>query len=608
MEGQLPDRVSTEELLTRILASPSFSQSGRLRDLLTFLVQRSLAGRQAEIKESVIAAEVFGRSTYDPRTDSLVRVTISTLRNKLVEYYNSGGASEPIRIQIPKGSYMPVFSVKLNEKPVSRRWWLAGAGVASCAAGVAALLWDRQASASNRVAVLPFLDLTAEKDLDYFCDGLTEELINRLAHSKDLEVIARTSSFFYKGKAQDIRMIGQQLDVPTVVEGSIRRSGDELRVTVQLNRTDSGAHLWSQVYEIRMGDIFATQDRIVTAVERTLTRPARGPSAVSPERPENLDAWEHLFRARAFVSGNAPQALPLAIAECRKALKIDSSFAQAHAELARALNHQVMTTGVPDAAGAAEAQHHAAEAVRLDPSLALGHAALGRCLQLYVWDWRGAERACRRAVELEPGSEFMLTALGNVLGDRGRKESVGLLRRAVNLDPMYWGAPQQLGKALYLTRNYNEAIRTGELTIRAHRAVVPLWFRNYITISLAEGARGNHQRAVETAELGWGHEANRSNIGWIGLAGHAYAKWGKRDKAVECLNQLQEIGRHRRLSSLTFARIYMGLNDADRTFEFLNRAIDERDPNLTWVEVDPRFDGMRNDTRWASAVKRIGSG
>ncbi len=212
----------------------------------------------------------------------------------------------------------------------------------------------------------------------------------------------------------------------------------------------------------------------------------------------------------------------------------------------------------------------------------LGYAVLGRCLQLYAWDWQGSERASRRAVELEPGSELTLTNLGIVLADRGLRDSVGLLRRAVRLDPLYWGAPPQLGRALYLTRDYDEAIKSSEAAIQALRDIVPLWFRNYITISLAERARGNHQRAVEAAELGWSHEKNRLNIGWIGLAGHAYAKWGKRDKAVECLNQLEEIDRKRRVSKVFVARIYVGLKDADRTFDFLNRAVDERDPNLTW--------------------------
>ena len=387
------------------------------------------------------------------------------------------------------------------------------------------------------------------------------------------------------------------------MEGSVRRSGDLLRITVQLNRADSGSHIWSQVYEVRMAEIFATQDKIVAAIERSLNQASSAGKRTA--RAENLDAWEHLLRARASLMRNAPGALPSAMEELRTALAIDPSFAAAHAEMARAVSNAILVGALHFGEHATLVRFHASESVRLDPYLAVGHASLARALA-WSWDWQGAERGARKAVELQPGSELTLTNLAIILADRGRKESIGIARHAMRLNPLYWAAPQHLSRALYLTRNFDESVKAAEEAIRTHRDVVPLWFRNYIAISLAEGAKGNHVRAIEAAELGWSMEQNRMNIGWIGLAGHAYARFGNRDKAHECIRQLEQIDTRQKVAPVYFARIYIGLNDATQAFDWLNRAVDERDPNLTWIDTDPRCDVLRKDARWPPLIKRMG--
>lgn len=376
----MEDAAATRALLARILESAPFAQSARLRDLLTFLIEQSLEGKGEEIKESVLAAEVFKRDDYDPRTDSLVRVTTSALRTKLAEYFAGPGLHEKTRITIPKGSYQPVFSIANSSQP-SRRAWTATAATAIAAAGLTAAstaLWYRHAS-RPKVAVLPFLNLSGDDGLGYFCDGLSEELIDRLAHLPNIDVIARTSSFFYKDKPQDIRLTGRQLGASQIVEGSVRRSGDLLRVTVQMNRTDTGAHLWSRTYELKLNEIFAAQDKIANVVGSELGAKS---ISVAHAKTLNLDAWDQVLRGRSLLHRNSLEAQTEAMRCFGAAIEIDHSYAVPHAERARAISNLLTTSSLTYDSIATEFRRHAEEAIRLDPALALGYASLSRVLNL----------------------------------------------------------------------------------------------------------------------------------------------------------------------------------------------------------------------------------
>ena len=258
---ETPSSAAIREHLAKLLSSPSIAGAERLSGLLRFIVEETLNGRQAQLKEMRIGLDVFGRKadSYDPAFDPIVRVQMGRLRSKLRAYYNGPGVSDRVRIDVPLGSYVPAFSTVV--------------------AGPHALTEPEPTpppADDQRIAVLPIVNMSADQENQYFCDGLTEELINHLAQIRQLRVVARTSSFQFKDAARDIREVGRLLDVSKVLEGSVRKSGNRIRVTVQLINVADGCHLWSERYESDLSDIFAIHENISTAVQRSLQRQVLG--------------------------------------------------------------------------------------------------------------------------------------------------------------------------------------------------------------------------------------------------------------------------------------------------------------------------------------------
>jgi serine/threonine-protein kinase len=298
--------------LARVVGSPGFVSAGRLAPFLTFVVERALAGEPA--KESVVGVEVFGRpADYDPRLDPIVRVEARRLRSRLAEYYAGPGAGDPLVIELPKGAYTPTFKTRTEVAPAetavplpgaavgwARRWpWALAAAVALGLVILGAVWATRRTPLSPpSVAVLPFVNLSHEASNDYFSEGLTEEIIDRLARVRGLRVVARSSSFRFKGSAQDLREVGRALDATAVVEGSVRRAGDRLRVTAQLVNAADGFHLWSQSYARKASDVFAIQDEVARAIANALRVELRVGFEPRPEPPTgNLTPTTSTWRA-----------------------------------------------------------------------------------------------------------------------------------------------------------------------------------------------------------------------------------------------------------------------------------------------------------------------
>ena len=279
-----PEAIRTQ--LEKILAAESFAGSERLRRFLRFTVEQALEGRADQLKEYVLAVEVFDRKkSFDPRLESIVRVEAGRLRARLKKYYETEGRDDPVQIDYGKGSYIPVFEWRgRSASPAWRRllgYWKAAVVTAVLLLEVvthepASLFWRNLSRGEpgrpppTSIAVLPFADLSPQNDQEYFSDGLTDELINRLSRIEGLRVVARTSSFQFKGKAQDIRKIGKELNVGGALEGSVRKTGNRLRITAQLVDVSDGFHLWSQMYEREMKDIFEVQGEIAQAIVDSL--------------------------------------------------------------------------------------------------------------------------------------------------------------------------------------------------------------------------------------------------------------------------------------------------------------------------------------------------
>src|SRR5215472_8113225 len=285
--------------LEKILFSPQFSQSGRLSRFLRFIVEAAQAGKSDSVKEYLIGVEVFDRGKdFDPRIDPIVRVQAAKLRSKLLEYYASSGAQDPSVISMPKGSYAPEIR---DQQPAKAR------------------APTKPPPDRSRIAVLPFLNMSTDPDNEYFSDGLTEELINRLARVPSLQVVARTSAFCFKGQNQDLREVGAKLNVGAVMEGSVRKAGDQLRVTAQLIDVQTGYHLFSQTYQREYKNIFELQDELAQAVaDEVLPWTGGSRPVVVTTRATNLDAYNAYLRGM-YAIANRFADLPQAVDYFREA-------------------------------------------------------------------------------------------------------------------------------------------------------------------------------------------------------------------------------------------------------------------------------------------------
>ena len=319
------------EQLARIVDSPRFISSARLCRFLTHIVNRAIGGDLDSLKEFSVAMEVFDRtSEYDPSIDAIVRVEARRLRAKLKEYYEGPGSNDPVLIGLRPGSYVPIF--RWLDPHTRNQVQEIGSAV--------------QAGAS--VAVLPFVNMSPEPEQDYFCDGISEEIINSLTCVAGLKVIARSSAFQFKGTSFDIRGVGRRLDADVVIEGSVRKAGDQLRITAQAIYTGSGHYLWSKVFRRELRDVFAIQEEIAHTVAGLL--PVDLPAAPARMRPPVLDLepYTRYLRARFLIHQQSPEALRAALEQLKELLHLFPDYALAYSGLAAAsglLSHFGVVSG-----------------------------------------------------------------------------------------------------------------------------------------------------------------------------------------------------------------------------------------------------------------------
>src|SRR3984957_6659806 len=312
---------AVRDQLVRVVNSPGFVSSVRLCRFLTHIVNRTIDRDIDSLKEFSIAMEVFDRSSeYDPNIDAIVRVEARRLRAKLKAYYEQGpGTVDPVLIGLRPGSYVPVFRW-LDVQPEEHR------------EAIGAALPPGRAC----IAVLPFVNMSPEPEQDYFCDGVSEEITNSLTHLSRLNVIARTSAFHFKGTSIDIREVGQRLGADLVIEGSVRKAGEQLRITAQLIQTESGHHVWSETFRRELKDVFAIQEEIAQSVADLLrlhmpeVRGAVRPSALTPE------AYTAYLRARFLIHQQSPETLHAALEQLRKLVEAHPGYAPAYSAMAAA--------------------------------------------------------------------------------------------------------------------------------------------------------------------------------------------------------------------------------------------------------------------------------
>ena len=460
------------------------------------------------------------------------------------------------------------------------------------------------APAEKSIAVLPFVNLSADKENEYFSDGMTEELITALSKLKGLRVAARTSAFAFRGKNESVREIGRQLRVGTVLEGSVRRAGDRLRITAQLINAQDGYHLWSETYDRHVRDVFAVQDElsraIAEALQVRLTGVRNSPSVSHPK--VDLAAYDLYLKGRHAWHRRTADGLAQARQFFEQAIGRDPGFARAYAGLADVYVVLPLWSDLPPSQTYPRARAAALQALALDSTLAEPHAALGDVHALYEWDWPEAERRFQRALVLDPNSANTYHWYGgDYLSAVGRTgEAVEAEQRARELDPLSPTINAAFGMALYRARRYRDALAHLEEV----RSLEPDFTLTNAFLGQVHLIEGRYADAIQAMERSIDPAVRHS--GDLAFLGYAYARAGKRGDAEKLLRELHEREARGYVSPANLALLLTGLGDTLQAFRWLERAADERDPFLVYHFVsDPLLEGLRKKPRGQALLRRM---
>jgi TolB-like protein/Tfp pilus assembly protein PilF len=499
------------------------------------------------------------------------------------------------RVEIPAEGAVPVAAIA----PRPRHWVALAGGVLIVA--VAAVVWwsmtPRTApptSLPTSIVVLPFADMSPDGDQEYFADGMAEELINTLSKIEGLRVVARTSAFAFKGKDVGVREIGDQLDVGAVVEGSVRKAGDRLRITAQLVTVEDGFHLWSETYDRKLGDVFAIQDEIGAAVARALeVRLGNAPVQGAPT--QDLQAYELYLTGRFFWNRWTEANLRKAIDYFEQALEVDPDYARAYAGLADAYILLGINFGLAE--GHAKAREAATRALELDDSIAEGHASLGYH-RLVVGDWAGAEVELERALALNPGYSAAHHWYAGFLMATGQSdESLTEMHRALELDPVNYNIRSSAGGVYLVVGDYEPAIehlrRALELSPGAPGARV--------TLAYAYHLAGREAEAVETAldqEFPPQIEAELREA----AQGSGLREVMRRLLKLEIARTGEPCTEGRVLGAAMLA--FTG--ERERALDCLEQAAEQGLPINTYLKLHPAWDPLREEPRFTAILGKMG--
>jgi len=459
------------------------------------------------------------------------------------------------------------------------------------------------------IAVLPFVNRSSSTDDEYFSDGLAEELLSVLAKIKGLRVSARSSSFHFKGKDASLAEIGAALKVATVLEGSVRKAGNRVRISVQLVKVPDGYHLWSETYDRTLEDIFAVQDDIAQSVVKELRATLLGRGADSDKsdhaktevakaakgRGTDPEAHRLYLLARHLITRWTREDVAKGIEYLKEALKMDPQFAMAWVELAGAFLRQAGRGWVPAPEGYERAREAVQRAISLEPDLAEAQSTMGWIRMAYDWDWRGADECCRRALASAPGNAYVLGLAGGLASILGRhQEAIALFRRALELQPLNVAACNNLGQELSASGHFEEA----EGAYRKALELSPQSAGARGGLALTLLARGRSEEALAEAM----REPERSYRLWA-LA-TIYHAVDREPESSAALRELIEIGAQD--NAFQIAEVYAFRGEADAAFEWLERAYVQRDTGLAETKANPYLRSLHGDTRWNVFLRKMG--
>ena len=574
-----PTRIAEKAIrdqLNDILGSKTFLQVDRLKRFISFIVEEATAGRSGDLKEYVIGVQVFGKEPrFDPRTDPIVRVQARRLRTRLARYYKDEGQSAEIIIDLPKGGYAPVFRRREGIPP---------------AKPLSATLVNR-----NTVSVLAFADRSPGSSLKYFCDGLRDEIVHGLTAIRQLRVLATRGQ---TGEPQ-----ADKHDAALVIDGSVRLSGERVRVTTRLVDGTSGHYLWSESVDLPLANPVAAQEVVSKAVIDRLqveileTSPSRRSN-------ENLAARNLYMQGRYHLNQRTEEGLQKAVEFFEKAVGEDAQFGLAHSGLADAYGLLAHYGVLGPADVWAKAASSAASAVMLDGHSAEAHTSLAHVRATQDWDWAGAEREYLHAIQLNPRfpTAHHWYAMSCLVPMGRLDDALEQMQLAQSLDPVSSIIARDVAVVHCYRRDLDAALEHCDQTIELN----PHFAAAYLTLGLIQEQRKDFDeaeaafsRAVELAP-----QSPRANA----ALARTFALSGKHEPARAALKRIDHQAATRYVSPFEYVAVHFALGEDAKGYARLAKSCDDRCFELLALKVDPRFETLHGDPRFQSALRKVGLG
>lgn len=543
-------------------------------------------------------APVLSRPQTEPATSSELIGKLPSL------VATDQGEGAPISADPP-----PRVSARIGDTFQSKRSWIYLA-LASCILITSAIsifvirnrATDIGATKIKSLAVLPLKNLSGDPTQQYFADAVTEELIGRLASIHDLRVISHTSVLQFQNTTDSVPLIAQKLQVDALVEGSVMRDGNRVRVHAQLIRAANDEHLWSESYDRELGDVFALESDVAQSIARKVEVTVSGleHAQLSANRKVSPEVYESFLKG-VYADRNTKEGLERSIDSFQKAIRADPTFAPAYLQLANTYGLLgTVYAGVPPEQTRPKLISAVQKALELDPQLAGAHVLLAETYQR-LWNWSESGKEYKRALDLQPNDARAMRGLAVWLLCQGRtEEGVAWIQRAREVDPMNLDGLVGDGFNLFLARRYDEAIQI----LRSATAVQPdiaiaHWFLGYNLI-----AKGQPEQAIP--ELQKALQLSDRSPAVIGVLIRAYAHAGRRAEALRLLDELKARSQKTYVPAGAFINAYLGLGDKERAFTWLERGYSEKSGIIPFLKAHPHFDPIRNDPRFADLLRRVG--
>ena len=444
--------------------------------------------------------------------------------------------------------------------------------------------------------------MSPQRDQEYFCDGIAEEIITSLSHLEKLKVVARTSAFAFKGKQMDVREIGQKLNVNHILEGSIRKAGNRLRITAQLIQVSDGFHLWSDRFDRDLEDVFAIQDEISLAIADNLKLKLFGAdrAIVTKCYTEDMDVYNNYLMGRYFIDKGPKSDILKGLQYFTKAIEADPNYAQGYSGMAFTyyllgiLGCEMPSKVFP------QAKEYAEKALQIDDTLSEAHTTLGLGKIFHDWDWEGAEKKFQLALSINPNSSLTYSGFAIYYAAIGKiGDAINTAKKCLELDPRSIRANDAMGMVLLRAGHYKEAKKH----LQKVTEMEPNLSLAYFLSGQVDMKESHHDQGVAQIEKAVALENDNPMI--LSALGWAYGIAGRKKEAQQILIRLKEMSRDRYISGFLFAKIYAGLGDKNRAFEYLEKAYQQHAMSLAVIFTDETVENLRSDPRFLQLLKKI---